>query len=519
VGLGTLLAGFLAGCGTDRVSVETPIDPADAVSEDACDSAAFRGYGFDLYGGWKGIRREATGRFRVEQVDGVWWLITPLGHAFFSNGPTGVDIVGDYIQGTNRSPYLENNLEKHGSAEAWAASTSSRFCALGIRSLGGWMGAADLDRFAGTIPYAVNAEFYGAMPRLSGAPPSAVPRRDVFAPNAEELARQLAAPGGLIARCAQDPWCIGVYPENEAPYAPAVLAGGGHLEAYLAQPPGAPGKQEMQDFFTSRYGGDVQRFNTVWATNLSTFDDMQSLAKLGTCPPTLGYADDACYLKESPERIADRYAFEAHVAGHIAELADRVLDGANPGMLNLGPRIVVSPFAPVVLQALARPADIMSINNYDVRSLAGSLLTPELADRLAELDFLSFDPFERIRQTARITGKPILITEWFYRRARATGSFPPFLPEVPDGEAQAAAYRAYMEELLQMPFVVGEHWFQWVDQPIERRPDGENQLIGIVDIHDDLNQPLADAVADMNGKILERRLDLAAGQDGSRAGR
>ena len=42
--------------------------------------------GFDAWGGWRGVTTTATGRFRVERMDGVWWLVTPDGHGFFSMG-------------------------------------------------------------------------------------------------------------------------------------------------------------------------------------------------------------------------------------------------------------------------------------------------------------------------------------------------------------------------------------------------------------------------------------------------
>lgn len=503
--LGLTMFLLLQGCGSDG----EPVDPAAARSEDVCDSAPVRGFGFDRYGGWKGIQRAATGRFRVEQIDGVWWFVTPDGHVLFSNGPTGIRPEGDYIQATNRSTYLEGNLARYGSLDAWARHTSDRLCQLGIRTLGGWMGAADLDRFQGKFPYTVNADFYRAMPSVRGGPPSLTPRRDVFDPSGRELAVALAAEGGMIARCAADPWCIGVYVENEVPYAPSPLAGGGHLEVYLSMAPGAPGKLALQEFFASRYSGDVAAFNRTWGTDLESFEELQQRTSLGDCQPSFGLTDDVCYLeRESPQRLADRSDFEAHVAGHLARLADGILHAANPHMLNLGPRIVVTAFAPQVLRALAAPVDVMSVNNYDVQAFAENILTPAQRARLAELNFLSFDPFGRLEQMVAITGKPLLVTEWFYRRARPAGSFPPFLPEVPDGVAQAAAYRRYKERLLAMPFVVGEHWFQWVDQPVEGRFDGENQLIGIVDIDDQLNQPLADTVAEINRGIIERRIAL-----------
>jgi hypothetical protein len=481
---------------------------ARAISEDVCQSAPLHGFGFDRYGGWKGITRAASGRFRVENVNGTWWLITPEGHALFSNGPTGVD-TGDVARGSGRSPYLDAILARYGSLEAWAGNTLQRFCALGIRSLGGWMAAPDLDRFQGKMPYAVNVNFYTAMPVIRGGPPALVRRHDVFASQAEELASGLAADGGLIERCAHDPWCIGVYTENEVPYLPSLLNGGGHLDAYLSQPPETAAKVALQEFFEARYAGDVADFNRVWETDLASFDDLQHITALGSCPPVLGYEDDLCYFDEPHRRLEDRFAFEAHVAARSAALGDAVLERANPAMLNLGPRLVVAPFAAAVLTALAGPVDVMSMNNYDVRDYVAGLLTAEQETKLVELGLLGFDPIERVARVGEITGKPVLITEWFYRRRRpGVSSFPPFLPEVVDGAAQAAAFAAYMDGLLTLRFVVGEHWFQWMDQPVEGRADGENQLIGVVSIDDDLNRPLADEVARINAEILDRRLDL-----------
>ena len=40
----------------------------------------------DRFGGYKPIRSEATGFFRVEKIGPRWWFITPEGHAFVSRG-------------------------------------------------------------------------------------------------------------------------------------------------------------------------------------------------------------------------------------------------------------------------------------------------------------------------------------------------------------------------------------------------------------------------------------------------
>lgn len=504
--VGLVLVALFWGCGSDGN------DDAAARSEDVCASPAVAGYGFDTYGGWKGISRPPAARFRVEQIDGVWWLLTPAGHGLFSNGPTGIDPVGDYIRDSNRSPHLEAILAKHGTLAAWADATVARLCDLGIRSHGGWLSTADAEYFSGRIPYALNTGFYSALPVVVGAPASTRARTDVFAPEAEALTQQVAlAPNSVVRHCANDPWCIGVFVDNELPWAPSLLAGGSHLDVYLAQAANAPGKRALQAFFERRYGGDLAAFNTTWGTQWQSFDELQQASELGSCAPVNGFIDDLCALREGVQRFEDRMQFEAAVAGRLAELADAALAAVDPLLMNLGPRITAEPAHPAVVQALAAPVDVMSINNYDISAAAGLLLPPAVQQQMAERGLLPLDVVARLQRVAELTGKPLLVSEWFFRVARPdVESYPPVLPEVESQQAQADSYRAYMDALLSMPFVVGEHWFQWVDQPIEGRFDGENQLIGIVDIGDELNQPLADSVAATNATILSRRLSLRA---------
>jgi hypothetical protein len=42
----------------------------------------------------------------------------------------------------------------------------------------------------------------------------------------------------------------------------------------------------------------------------------------------------------------------------------------------------------------------------------------------------------------------------------------------------------YVEHAARHPAVVGLHWFQWVDEPVTGRFDGENYNIGLVDVTD-----------------------------------
>src|SRR4051812_18839581 len=81
---------------------------------------------YDTWGGWTGVTTTATGRFRVEQRDGVWWLVTPAGHGFFSAGVDHLRPDGDFSPALGTSPYHDAVVALYGTDAAWAAATIAR---------------------------------------------------------------------------------------------------------------------------------------------------------------------------------------------------------------------------------------------------------------------------------------------------------------------------------------------------------------------------------------------------------
>jgi len=205
-------------------------------------------------------------------------------------------------------------------------------------------------------------------------------------------------------------------------------------------------------------------------------------------------------------------AFEAVVAERYARTVADAMQAAAPGVLNLGVRLFSIYTHPDVARAIVPHVDVVSLNDYDY----GAVERPALFNLSGGPEFgylFGTDAFTDLATLHEMSGKPLLIGEWFYRVKRtdgATGALPPLFPQVESHEAQAVAYRAYTDRLLSLPYVIGYHWFQWMDQPFEgRAAGGENQWIGVVDINDDLRVPLADAMREVNGGLIERRLGLA----------
>ena len=83
----------------------------------------------------------------------------------------------------------------------------------------------------------------------------------------------------------------------------------------------------------------------------------------------------------------------------------------------------------------------------------------------------------------------------------------------PSPAVTAAARRTLLartaDALAALPFVVGVHWSQYVDQPITgRSPDGDNRLIGLVDVTDRPHDELVSALRE----AAERVHDVHAGK-------
>ncbi|MCF3995440.1 beta-agarase, partial [Pseudomonas aeruginosa] len=55
--------------------------------------------------------------------------------------------------------------------------------------------------------------------------------------------------------------------------------------------------------------------------------------------------------------------------------------------------------------------------------------------------------------------------------------------EAANERARGDSYRTFLEAALKSPYIVGAHWFQYLDQPASGRLlDGENGHIGLVGI-------------------------------------
>ena len=166
----------------------------------------------------------------------------------------------------------------------------------------------------------------------------------------------------------------------------------------------------------------------------------------------------------------------AHVADVYFATVAKVLKEELPNHLYLGSRIAWG--EPDVYRAAARHCDVVSVNVYEWR-------------------------FERDLPEGS-ADKPMINGE-FHFGALDRGVFHSGLVVTHDQAERAANYRAYVESCLDHSRVVGTHWFQWRDQPLTGRPDGENYQIGFLTGTDAPYMELVEAARTVARTLYVRR--------------
>ena len=444
------------------------------------------------YRGGAGLALAATGRFRVEQVDGVWWLVTPDGRPFFSAGINNVSSDPDYEPKTGRHPYLESVLARWGTAAAWSDEVLRRMDLAGFNTIGAW---SELGRFRGRFPYTQIMGFSGAAPAIPRTGNASIPPMgDYFSPS---FATGAAAHAAGARACAADPYCIGVFTDNELAWAPSLKQPLPFIDGYLHLPAGAPGKLAVQAFLEERYAGDIAAFNAAWNQSLASFGEIQALDALS-----------AGWMGDSDSAKADRTAFRARVAERYYHVVHDALRAVDPQILILGDRYIAYEAAPEVVLAAAPFVDVLSMNPYEwnpgwhaatqiLAQTSGFIPAPNLLDDLDEVN--------------RLTGKPVLISEYGYRAAdtESPDTWPPVYPLLPTQAERADAYERYAKSALARPYIVGLHWFEWADQPPTGRFDGEDDNWGFVNLHDDVYPQMFLRMWSVHVQLYETRLGLA----------
>jgi hypothetical protein len=413
---------------------------------------------WDRFGGWNaGPKRQATGSFRTEKIDGKWWLIDPEGRLFFSHGLDVISANGEALSAANRESWFTpalptgtksynavgHNLEiKYGTAEyrpAYYENLTKRLENWGMNSVGDWS-ATDLMAL-GRTPYTLQLTDYDyRMPRIKG---SKLKFYDVFDPayiaKMETLIETAAKTNPMVTKSLTDPMCIGYFIDNELDF-----GNRGKMtlvDDILRSPDTQAAKREFARDLEKKYS-TIDGLNTAWGTG---YADWVALLASTTVPDSSGYRSDAqVFFRKN----VDQYFRLAHDA--VKKVA--------PNRLYLGVRFISTDAVRRDLyEACQKHCDILSVNIY--AHSAANFPTPAVG----------------------FPDMPVMVTEFQFGLLQR-GMFSASLCQAGvTPEDRGLAYTRFVQGVLTHPNMVGAHYFQYRDQPLTGRGDGERYQIGFVD--------------------------------------
>ncbi|MHC2578667.1 hypothetical protein ACVMHR_003406 [Bradyrhizobium diazoefficiens] len=426
---------------------------------------------------WGGVVDDdlrGSGFFRVSERNGVFWLIDPDGGRFLSKGVNTVRFDQDRIGRTERVPYAETCRAKYGSLQSWRAAASDRLASWNFNTVGCWSdeGVAS----AGSQLLAITPiRELGASFRLH--------RRDQIFPDVfdPEFAAHICA--SAKERCTlrrNDPGLLGTFIDNELYWSTDARGPDEVLTLFLNLPSHRPGRVAAISRLQAHYR-DISEFNAVWRTPARSWEELGRIghvvAPFVRMPP--GGLNDAL---ETKANLADRAreAFSADCDAFVAVVADKYFEvcvsaikTADPHHLVIGSRFGWQPPRGVIAAA-GRHLDVISFNCYE------------------------FDPGPVIDAYAA-TGKPCLISEFSFRgddaglpNSKGAG------PRVATQTERARAFQGYVVAALGKPNVVGYHWFEHADQPVQGRFDGEDSNFGTVTVDDRVYDELTKTMTRVN---------------------
>ncbi|MGJ8681998.1 agarase [Paraglaciecola sp.] len=496
--------------------------------------------------GWKdGPKLEATGFFRTEKVEGKWALVDPEGYLYFSTGidiirlsnsstmtgygfdekfiakrtadmtvaeddqplnrvndeaipsrhvaneirakvfdwlPSYDDDLGNhfgYRRETQSGPLKEGetfsfysaNLErrygetyKESYLDTWRNVTVRRMKDWGYTSLGNW----SQDAYYGNnqIPFVAFADIIGEFGTLSsgfdfwhGVP-------DAFDPRFYE--RAVIAAEHVSAQINNTPWCMGVFMDNEQSFGRSTNREslyGIVINTLGRDAAEVPGKAAFTKIIKDKYK-TIDALNKAWAKDVASWD---AFAK----------GIDASFNTDEQEKDYSELLYQYGVK--YFSTVNKAMKSKMPNHLYLGSRLPLWGMPPEILRAAAENSDIITYNVYKEGVIPGQW------DFLEGLD------------------KPSLVGEFSFGSDDA-GHVHPGIVIAADQKDRGLKLKNYLHSVIDNPYFVGAHMFQYSDGPIAGRAyDGENYNSGMVRITDVPYEHMVEAAKEVHKDLYPRR--------------
>lgn len=474
--------------------------------ENAMEDSDYRNPDWNAYGGFKKLRFEKTGYFHTHFDGSRWWLVDPDGCAFLSNGVcyasrmgvhgvvTGVEKLFEWIPERNDPGFRDawttaDNIPefvKRNGAEVGKTRTLFNFARANmIRAFGDewWEKWVDittsrLRRWGfNTISVCVNNYFdedvYGFLKRaripytwtLKSFPKTKnmifrdFP--DVFSEEYRQLCEEFAK---QLAPLTDDPYMIGYFINNEPEW--LVASDVNIAQRLLVSPLELESKKELIRFLQEKYI-TVECFNDAWQFNISSFAQLLQ-------PVAEERLESPC-IRQDLEQFRD-VLIEAY-----NQIPNAAVKRYAPNNMCLGMRY-----------AAVREEDLAGTEFYDAWSF----------------NCYRKDPRNDLELARTHSQTPFMIGEWQYGSSD-TCHLCSALVTCPDETQRGQACSNYIKHAFSNPQLVGAHYFEYNDQPILGRFDGEAMPHGLISITNLPHEQCVEYIVKANHQLY----DIALGTD------
>jgi len=419
-----------------------------------------------------------SGYFTVGRSEGRWWFVDPYGEIFFSTGSNVIHPGGYFAPDLGYSPYHKNIIDIYGSEEAWADVVLERMDQWNINTLGGW---GDIGLFADSAVYTRVLDLSGA-DWVHGIVP------DYFSQDFLDRVESICS--STVAARADDPNMLGWFLDNELRWGPDWRTFKDLFSDYFAFSADAPGKIALVEFLRDRYDDDIDAFNAAWATGFVSFDALLDETVISGLPAT-------------PAQWEDREAFLGLVADQYFDVTTSGVRKYDSNHLVLGCRFVSWLTPSIVVETSADYLDVASVNHYRIWPVWMEA-TQGLRD---EIGVVPVDELNALTAFHELTDLPILISEFSIRSMDAglPNTHPPywiFLTATTQSE-RADIFENIAQTWIDTDYVIGYHWFAWMDEPESGRFDGENSNFGLVTEEDEPWEILVERVTEVNARVYD----------------
>ncbi len=381
-------------------------------------------YQYSKFGGYLNAQVKGTGFFRTEKVGDRWWFVDPEGYLFLS---VGVDCVSPGGGGMVRDLDKRNGMYKELPPEdMWQASRrGGKTPSFGLWNL--------QRRFGNDYEEKSHELIFKRMDKWGLNTIANWSSSDVYDRNKKAFVLQLRSIGidGSLMGLAD------VYSTDFKDRVENSVKN--FVERYKENP-------WVLGYFLGNepaWLGQEKRLCTM----IMEGDDRPIKEKLSTV-----------LAKEDSPQIRKDFIHETF--GIFLSTVDAALNEYDPNHLNLGIRFGnVMDIDRHILEICTETFDVLSFNCYDLYP------KEEMLDRATE-----------------ITGLPMIIGEYHF--GTVDRGLAQSLWQVNSQKERGIAYRFYTEKAYSHPGIIGTAYFQWCDQDLTGRFDGENYNCGLIDVTD-----------------------------------